>query len=283
MKRNIPLHSLLFALFLIAPLYGEETLSLSYHEDWLQGEVVFDISVALPTGEMKPTNRFVAEQTIESEAPGLITDALRGLVVDSWDSIGSLCYGDTHFYGELEQLISGQNKVFSKTTPDMKEFTIRYKLPFFPDLISLFLAHDRPVTPDHLTSMGRTEEEFTGLVIYAGDPAPYHGTKENNLLEPALFPTFYDEEMKLIFDKTYIEPEALKNWGMVQYSVNVPEDFLEIRERVGMKPLKISLREVYGKNGCDLILSRKDGQQILSSTEISDWLKEGRILIIIDR
>ena len=279
MKKNLSL----FFLLLLSSLFAEEKLSLDYHEDWLKGEIIFDISVTLPTGEMKPTNRFVAEQTIESEAPGLIADALVNFRVDSRNSLGSLYYSDVLFYNKLEELIGGQNKIFSKTSPDMKEFIIRYSLKFYPDLVSLFLAHDRPVSPDYLAAMGADDEQFTGLVIYAGDPVPDHGTDEQALLEPALFPTVYDEDMNRIFDRTYMEPESLLQWGMVQYSEEIPDTFLETRERIGMKPMKISLREVYGNNSCDLIISREDGRMILSSTEFSDWLKEGRVLIIIGR
>jgi hypothetical protein len=278
-KRIVPILLFLFSL----SLFAEETPVVEYNEDWLKGEIIFDISVNLPTGEMKPTNRFVAEQNIESHASGLITEALKNLLVDSWSDLGSLYYNDPLFYSKLEKLISDQNKIFSKSTPDMKKFIIRYRLSFFPDLISLFLFHDRPVTPDQLTTMKRTEEEFSGLVIYAASPVLTHGTDENALLKPALFPRVYDENMNLIFDKTYVKPESLKQWGMVQYSNEIPDSFLETRERIGMKPLKISLREIYGKNDCDLIISQEDGSRILSSTEISDWLREGRILIIIDR
>ena len=273
----------LFFLLMAFSLYGEDELSMEYKEDWLRGEVIFDISVKLPTGEMKPTNRFVAEQFIESEAPGLIADALVNFRVDSRNSLGSLYYSDVLFYNKLEELIGGQNKIFSKTTPDMKEFIIRYSLKFCPDLVSLFLSHDRPVAPDYLAAVRSDDEQFTGLAVYAADPVPFHGSDEMVKLNPALFPTVYDEDMNLIFDKTFVEPESLLEWGMVQYSQDIPDTFLETRERIGMKPMKISLREVYGNNGCDLIVSREDGQMILSSTEFSDWLRKGKVIIIIGR
>ncbi len=274
---------LLIILWLLAPLYSEENITIETREDWMGGEILFDISVALPSGEMKPTNRFVAERAIESEAPGLISEELRDLSVDSWDKMGSLYYSNTSFFGRLENLIDNSNKVFSMTSPDMKRFIIRYKLNFFPDLVSLFIAHDRPVTPDYISTLGSDQESFTGLAIYAGDPVGYHGTDGKILLEPALFPAVYDEDMNLIFDKTFVEPEFIKSWGMVQYTDTIPDSFLETRDRIGMKPLKISLREVYGRNKCDPVISREDGSMILSSLEISNWLREGRVLIILGR
>lgn len=276
MKRSLLILCLLFFL----PLWAQEDITILSQKDWINNQVTFDITTLLPAGELKPTNRFEAEQTIESEAPDLISHALSDLVVDSWDTIGTLYYRDPHFYGDLENLISGYNKTFSKTSQDMKEFIVRYTLNFNPDLVSLLVSHDRPITPDYLSSLSSNKEEFTGLIIYAGIPTPFHGTDEESLLAPALFPTIYDEEMNLIFDKTFVEPEYIKKWGMVQYSEEIPHTFLETRERIGMKPIKISLRQVYGRNKCDLIISKDDGDLILSSATVSNWLKEGRIIII---
>ncbi len=273
-----------FLSFLVLPaLSGQEDLSVETHTNWMKGEILFDISVALPSGEMKPTNRFVAERTIESEAPGLISQELREIAVDSWEKMDTLYFSDTTFISQLEDLIDNSNTVFSKTSQDMKRFLIRYRLDFYPDIVSLFLAHERPVTPDFTSTMGRTDESFTGLAIYAGDPVRFHGTDEEILLEPALFPAVYDEDMNLIFDKTFVEASAIRDWGMVQYTDQIPDSFLETRDRIGMKPLKISLREVFGRNKCDPVISAADAGMILASQQFSDWLKEGRVLIILNR
>jgi hypothetical protein len=275
-----------FVILLLFPLlwiWGEDNITVTSREDWFNGDIIFDISTKLPSGEMKPTNRFEAEQAIESEAPDLISKALKDLKIDSWKTIGSLYFEDPLFYSALEELIGSNNKTFSKTSQDMKEFIIRYTIDFYPQLISLFISHDRPVDPDFLSTLNHRKEDFTGLVIYAGDSVPYHGNDEKIFLEPALFPSVYDEKMNLVFDKTYVEPDYLKQWGMVMYSDEIPDSFLETRERIGMKPIKISLREVFGRNKCDLIISEEDRSLILSSALSSNWLKEGRILIIINR
>lgn len=245
--------------------------------------MIFDLSTPLPSKEMKPTHRFEAEQFLVSRAPDIISQSLKDLPIDSWDTVGSLYFKDPLFYASLEKLISRQNKTFSKTSQDMRDFVIRYTLEFYPDLISLLISHDSPITPDYLSSLSTRNEEFTGLVIYAGASVPYHGHTEEALLQPALFPCVYDEDMNLVFDKTFVDPEFIKHWGMVQYDHHIPETFLETEERVGVKPFKISLREVFGKNRCDMIISKEDSELILSSTQYVNWLREGRILVILGR
>jgi outer membrane protein OmpA-like peptidoglycan-associated protein len=71
------------------------------------------------------------------------------------------------------------------------------------------------------------------------------------------------------------------HYNMVQYDYSNDED--RYRERVGMRPLHITARQIFGQNFTDPVISRTDALRILSEPQNLRLLKEGRVVILLDQ
>ena len=63
------------------------------------------------------------------------------------------------------------------------------------------------------------DQFYTGIVIYAGDD--YESSSGLIRLKDSFFIKIYDENIKLYFDKRMVEPDALRRWGMLEYTNDI--------------------------------------------------------------
>lgn len=279
MKKTVAI--IFLAIILVSNIYSESTEEITVEKivNWQDGTVIFDLSAPIDEKSLKPTSRFEAEQLIETQAPYLIIDSLADITYDSWNTLNEIIEINPDIYHELENLSSGLIKTFSKTSEEMDLFTIRYTLNIYPEFVSLFVKHQRNLTIDSYIGFENEESEFTGIVIYAGDYYNVHGSEIETMLNPSLFLKIFSEEsMEIIYQKEFLTPQALSQWGMVQYSNTT--DFTNYSDRVGTRPLRINARSLFGKNGTDIIISEEDAKQILSIEAISHLLRDGKVVII---
>jgi len=239
------------------------------------------LQTPLPEDEMNPSHRYQAEQYIESKAPQMITEELGQVYIDSRYTMADMLYSDPLFYKQIEDGVAELNKTFSRSTSDMKFFTVRYTLPIYPTLIELFDREEERVEIDFFRPLDYRREEFTGIVIYARDEYPVHGENRDAYLEPALFPRIMNPQLEVVYFKDMVDEEALLETGMVHYSNRVDLDRNELRQWVGNKPLQISARGIYGKLRTDIILSEEDCRLILANEKDNSLLLNGKVLILL--
>ena len=133
--------------------------------------------------------------------------------VDSSHTIANLVSEDPVLLRQLENLSQKMEKVFTTATGDRKFLTVRYNLSIFPDLVDLVINHTKPY-PSPIIPVYTANEDFSGIIIYAGEKLPYQSDVEQQvLLNPCLFPRLYDSSMNLIHSAEMTEPTALKKWG----------------------------------------------------------------------
>lgn len=230
---------------------------------------------------MKPSHRFQTEQYIESKAPYMITEELGNITVDSLNKMSDLLYSDPLFYTSVEEQIGKMNKTFSRSTADMRHFTLRYTMPFFPFLIELFPLQEEAKELNFFTPLDYRREEFTGIIIYAQGLYPLQGTDREVEPQPALFPKLLNENLDVVYERSMVNPDSLRRWGMVRYSREATMDPARWREQIGTKPLQISARGLYGKYPTNIILSEEDCRLILANESTNHLLQEGRVLILL--
>ena len=120
--------------------------------------------------------------------------------------------------------------------------------------------------------------QFTGLIIYIPKTLPLYGKEVNGELTKVLFPRIYDEDMNLILDYSMVSPEYMKKWGMVIYGNSFDENIYQ--SRIGITPLRIVARSIYGKNNCDIIISKEEADKIIGTNENLKIISQSRILVI---
>ncbi len=115
-----------------------------------------------------------------------------------------------------------------------------------------------------------TEILFTGLVIDA------KGLK----VSAAIYPTIKTAGGKIIYSLGVADPNAAVSDGLCAYRKDVGQ--ARKLSRIGENPLLIKAADVDGENRVDLVLKEEDGEDILQADHQTGFLKETRVVIVID-
>ncbi len=272
--------SIALLLSLIGFLYADEDeieVSAVKTIYWDEGIITLDITAATESAWTAPSSRYEMDKLISKRAPVITADIVSDIPLDSLNTIGSAILQNTSLYGDLLNLPDLVGKTFSTASEDRKSLTVRYDIPIYPLLAGLFINRNTadPITED---LRYKATAEFTGIIIYAAEKVPLMGTNQTTMVNPAVFPKIYDENLNVILDMTKVAPEYLEKWGTAGYSMNENREYYG--DRVGAFPLRTMATALFGKNATDLVLSESAVRKILSSEHNRNLLKESRVMII---
>ncbi len=270
---------LLILLFFSSHNLFNEELEVTYSKsiDWGNGIITIDITTAGDTPWTKPSSRYNMDRLISKRAPVLSAEAVSDITLDSLDTIGSAILNNTSLYGNLLNLTEIVGKTFSTASEDSKSLTVRYNIPIFPDIASLFI-NQKIANPVPIDLRYKATVDFTGIIIYAGELLPLLGTNKRTNLIPSVFPKIYDENLNIILDLSMVEPEYLQRWGTAGFSFDENKEYYG--DRVGIYPLRTMAKAIFGKNKTDLIIPERAIRELLSNDHNRKLLAEGRVLII---
>ncbi len=94
---------------------------------------------------------------------------------------------------------------------------------------------------------------------------------------PSFYPKVISEGGRLIYGVECVFAHSIKKEGFVGYTYNTFGH--SVLQRVGVNPLRIIPVKA---SGCNLVISEEDALTILSSPVLAKWIKDCRILIVID-
>lgn len=245
--------------------------------DWEDAIVTIDITASTETAWTALSSRYDMDKLISKRAPVLTAEIISDIPVSSLDTIGSALLKNTSLYGGLLELPDEVGKTFSTAAEDRKSLTVRYDIPIYPLMASLFI--DRTTAdPPRVDLRYTPTADFTGIVIYAAEKLPLKGTNRAQLLSPSVFPRIFDENLNIILDMSKVDPHYLKQWGTAGFSYDEKREFYGVR--AGAFPLRTVAAGIFGMNGTDIILPERAVRQILSSEHNRKLLSEGRVVII---
>ncbi len=280
MQRPIPIVfiSALLALLPLSAAAGEE-IQFTSRIDWRENTFIIEAQIDLSKQDsFIPLARSQSEQLVEQRLPITFRQTLAALVVDSYYTAGEMAADSPELVRAINNLTYKNTKTFSHISNDLQRFSVTYSYRFYPDIIDIFTFHQRPYNPPRVLSYVPTTA-FTGIVIYMMDNFPVHGEQGTKTeLQPCLFPKIYDEQMNLIYEKGMVDPDILREWGMVAYTDTL--DISRFIERVGDSPLRILGRGIFGKNHSDIIIDTETARKILFHPENRKLLTEGKVLVI---
>lgn len=113
-------------------------------------------------------------------------------------------------------------------------------------------------------------EIFTGLVV---DSTGLRAM-------PVMAPRILDEDLEEVFGPAYASREFAVQWGMVSYAIDVRD--AEDNPRISENPLIVKALKTSSPGNCDLIISNADAAKLRRSSEHLVFLKECRVVIVID-
>ena len=271
-----------------APLIAQDgatpgqALDAAARVDWKAGRIVVEVTRPLdPSTTSLVRAKSDAETDLDQRLPGALARALGPVTVDSSHTLSDFYSSDPEMFARLNEIAVHAQRTELFLTTDFTALVARYAIPFFGEKGIASPLYPSKATPIRRRLGDVTTRAYTGLLIFARGMLPVSGTSRMAAARPALFPRIWDERMNLVLDKDMCTPESLVKWGMVGYSEAVDDPMAD--QRVGLVPLRLAARGVFGDNGTDIVISTDGARQLLALPENISLLQTGRIVIVYDR
>ena len=144
--------------------------------DWESGTVIVSVSRAVPTETTNSPSAISRVQAqIERDAPAIVAGELLALTYNSYYTIGQLVDENESLIRRVLEAASLARAVDARSSTDLKWAEVTFRLNLHADIASLFVRH---TYTDALPAILRwvPTADYTGIVIYAAEPLPIHGT-----------------------------------------------------------------------------------------------------------
>ncbi|UCD79525.1 MAG: hypothetical protein JSW26_29730 [Desulfobacterales bacterium] len=116
----------------------------------------------------------------------------------------------------------------------------------------------------------RSPEIYTGMVVDA------RGIEAT----PVIAPRILDENMEEVFGPTYASREFAVQHGVVRYATNIWQAKFDLR--VSDNPIVVKALKAVWPGRCDFIISNADADKLRSASEHLLFLRECRVIIVLD-
>ena len=275
--------SICAAVFIFSILFctaQTQNMQSSSNVDWTKQ--TFASTIMLDTekaGIKMPSGRATAVDRITTQVPLLIKDALLSIKVNSFTRLGDLVIHEDISLEELSGIIDQGDKTPSYFSSNSNMLQLSHSISL-SEISAKLLSHQKPYQPkqpiDRIASRA-----YSGIIIDARGMLPVHGEFVSESAEPCLFPQIWDETMELLYEKNMVQPEIVRQQGLVTYGYD--GDLRNYVDRVGKDPLVIKARQLYGTNRTDPVISKNDALRILSVQENIDLITQGKVVILLDK
>lgn len=246
--------------------------------DWASRLVRFRIELDVAKAGIRlPAGRLEAERLVDREFAGLAKEAVFAIAVDSHRSVGDTVADGSLDVNGLLGIVPLARRGAAAFSRDMRLFSVEYEIPLGP-VAGLYEGGVEAV-PLAAPLGYSPSRAYTGLVVYAKGELPVRGERAAGSLRPCLFPRIYDEGMRVVSDRDHVDPAVLVSSGPVGYASAL---LASAEDRVGDDPLRVTAKAVFGTNRTDIILSARDADAILALPENRDFVRHGRVLVILD-
>lgn len=256
-----------------------EIISSTSRIDWTKSEFISDIYLDTEkAGIAMPAGKKTATSLVSKQIPVLIKDQLLSLNVTSTEQLGDLVLDGTITLEQLTDLIDDGKKspgIFTNGSLKMKTvhtFNLEKLNPF---MIKHRFPYKNPKPVETVASRA-----YTGIIIDARGNLDVQGEFVKDKAEPCFFPKVWDEDMNLIYERNMADPEKVNKSNLVHYDWRDEESFYQ--DRIGLDPMRIKARKVYGEIRTDPVISREDALKILTVPENLELLRQGKVVILLD-
>ncbi len=248
--------------------------SMSWERRELRIDTIFDLESA---GLRMPTGRSQAEVLADMEFPRLARPTLYAIPVDSSTTVETMVQSGTLSPSDIGAIAASARRSASVLSADLRSLASSYLIDL-GSLASGLVRHSKALQPPRTLEM-RPTKTYTGIVVYADEELPLHGTRTKAYAEPCFFPKIWDSEMRLIYERNMVDPGTARRSGIVVYAKTDSDP--RVAARAGKTPLRVLARGLFGKLPTDPIIDRDDALKILSSDENRALLGEGRVVIVL--
>jgi len=248
--------------------------------DWEKGEFLLTLKAPLPTDTeaTPPKRRYLAEREAERLVPQEFVKRAGALPVSSGKTLAEVMADDPSVEAGVVQLADHLKFVSSRVDESYTTLEMVWSLGLW-DALDPLLADVPEPNPVPALDKWAPSRDFSGLVIFAMGDLPWKGTGLNAAWQPSLRFRLLNPRGEVVFDPTMSDPGFSAQWGQAATSLG---RFNEERwhERIGLDPLRIVARGVWGTRPGDLVIADSDWDRLLSRPANRKLLAEGRVLVL---
>lgn len=283
MKKNLILSAVLTSAIclLSKPLFAQTSeIESTSNVDWIKREFNSTIVLDLRKADIKmPSGKNAALLKINTKIPNLIKDPLLTLYVDSDSQLGDKILTDDITLENVVNVISNSKQTLGYLKDESSSLKTNHSIKI-NDLSSLLISHNAgykvQLPIEHVAS-----RPFTGIIIDARGSFPVHGEYVKSEISPCFFPCVWDEEMSKVYESNMMKGSDVKQLGACVYDYS--DDIERYKDRIGNDPLRITAKKAFGRNRTDIIISKTDALKITSVAENRELLKQGKVVILLDK
>jgi hypothetical protein len=275
-----PLLSIIGICFLcLMPITAQDTLvEFSHYVDWENTRLHATVSMDLYAANLRlPAGRSQAEELSMLEFPALLLPALYEIQNDSSSTIRDVSTKGVLSLAVISAFSESAQRVASRLSPDLRYLHTDYVLDL-KKLSAELIRHKYPAQPPR-TLLPISTADYTGIIIYANEKLPLHGTRRQEIASACLFPKVWDSDMNLLYERNMVEPETAREHGIVRYTY-ISDERAHI-DKIGPRPLRILAQGLFGVHATDPIINREDALKLLSSSNNRALLAAGKVVIVL--
>ena len=266
----------------VAPAAGEgvghytDMVTPNGRADWTTG-IVTAKGIGIPP--KNPASALQAKEMARTASWAValrnLLEAVKGVYVDSTTTVNNFVTTNDEVRTRVEGMVKGAKLVKEQEMPDGSfETTVEMKLT--GDLSGVVLPkpsprteslpqYKKPVVDGHTIS-----RSYSGLVVDA------RGTGAH----AALAPRILNEQGDEAYSVAYVEQRGVAEQGIVIYVSDLPS--AQANPRVTSTPLMVKALRAIGNNHTDLVVSDADVQTIHGVPDHFKFLKQAKVLVILD-
>jgi len=263
-----------------------DTVTPNGRADWTAG-VVTARGLGIPP--KNPASALQAKEMARTAAWSValrnLLEVVKGVYVDSTTTVSNYVTTNDEIRTKVEGYVKGAKIVKEQEMPDGSfETTVEMKLAGDfsnlmlpkptprPNPLPQYFQKEKKTATDKSTGDGSASpRSYTGLVVDA------RGTGAT----AALAPRILNEQGEEAYSVAYVEQRNVAEQGIAVYVADPPS--AEAHPRVTNTPLMIKALRSEGKQHTDLVIKDADAQTIHGVPEHFKFLKNAKVLIILDQ
>jgi hypothetical protein len=257
--------------------------------NWSAGYIeAVGISASADKSVGKINARPMALRTAKVDAYRNLLEITKGVRVDSATTVKDFMVESDVISTQVEGLVKGAVVVDQQYMSD-GTVEVKVRMPLYGNfsqiIVPLAFAKRKemplprpalaPAAPAPAPAV-TTPAAPTAPVAYTGMVVDARGIQAR----PAMSPRVFDEDGKEVYGSTNVDLEYAVQQGMSGYTRDLP--VAQSNQRVTANPVTIKALKTSGPGKSDLIISNADAQQVRASAENASFMKQCKVMIVLD-
>jgi hypothetical protein len=292
-------------LFLAGAGICQEKISMN---DWVekvnQGSVNWSAGYIEAVGIGAPPDKSVGKinarpmalRAAKVDAYRNLLEITKGVRVDSATTVKDFAVESDVINTQVEGLVKGAVVVDPQYMSD-GTVEVRVRMPLYGNLsqiiVPLAIAKRKEITPPEPPPAPAPAEPTTPAPVAPAPAAPaapappapvvYTGMvvdARGIQARPAMSPRVFDEDGKEVYGSANVDREYAVQQGMSGYARDLTA--AQSNQRVTANPVTIKALKTSGPGKSDLIISNADAQQVRASAENASFMKQCKVMIVLD-